>query len=106
MSNAMKTLPKLSWLRKGTKLPAGTATARPADDPDQVRAGATVTDEADVRDWLGGTTRADVSEESAGLGGYGKILTVISSRAIGSEEGDEDEAGENDVIERWTARFR
>ncbi|QAY96413.1 hypothetical protein CWB41_12295 [Methylovirgula ligni] len=106
MSDAMKTLPKLLWLRKGTRLPAGTATARLADAPDQVRAGAAVAEEADVRDWLGGTTKAAVSEESVGLGGYGKILTVLSSDVIGREEEDEAEADEDDLIERWTLRFR
>ncbi len=52
LSDSMKTLPQLSWLRKGTKLPAGSATAQLANSPDQVRAGVTVADEADVRDWL------------------------------------------------------
>lgn len=106
MSDAMKTLPKLSWLRKGTKLPIGTVTARLADDPDQVRAGATVADEADVRDWLGGTTKASVSEESVGLSGYGKVLTVLSSGVIGREEEDDDEEDEDDLVERWSPRFR
>lgn len=106
MSDAMKTLPKLSWLRKGTRLPAGTAAARLADNPDQVRAGAALAEETDVRDWLGGMTKATVSEESIGLGGYSKTLTVLSSGAIGREEEDEDEADEDDLIERWIPRFR
>ena len=105
MSDAMKTLPELLWLRKSTKLPAGTATARLAYDPGQVRAGATVVDETDVRDWLGGTTKTAVSEESVGLGGYGKVLTVLSSGAIGREE-DDQEDDEDDLVERWTPRFR
>ena len=106
LSDSMKTLPQLSWLRKGTKLPAGSATAQLSDNPDRVRAGATVTDEADVRDWLGGTMKAVVTEESAGLGGYGKILTILSSEYIGGEEDDDDEEDEDDLIERWTPRFR
>jgi len=107
MSDAMKTLPKLVWLRKGTKLPAGTATARLAGDPAKVRAGARVTDEADVRDWLGGTTSQGISEESIGLGGYGKLLTVLSSSTIGREEDDcDDEDDEEALVEKWTPRFR
>ncbi len=106
MSDTMKSLPKLSWLRKGTKLPIGTATVRLADDPDQVRAGTTVADEADVREWLGGTTKASVSEESVGLGGYGKVLTVLSSGVVGCEEEDDDEEDEDDLVERWSQRFR
>lgn len=107
MSDAMKTLPKLAWLRCGTKLPAGTATADLASRPDDVRAGARATDEIDVRDWLGGTTRGPISEESIGLGGYGKVLTVLSSGTIGREEDDgDDEDGEEALVESWTPRFR
>ncbi|SNX74370.1 uncharacterized protein DUF955 [Cereibacter ovatus] len=107
MSDAMKTLPKLAWLRKGTKLPAGTATARLAGDPAKIRVGARVTDETDVRDWLGGTIRQGVSEESIGLGSYGKVLTVLSSKAIGREDDDYDEEEDEDtLVERWTPRFR
>jgi hypothetical protein len=106
MSDAMKMLPKLAWLRKGTKLPASSATARLAESPDRVRAGASVIDEADVRDWLGGTTSAAVSEESVGLGRYGKVLTVLSSSSIGPKDEDDDEDDEHDLVERWTPRFR
>jgi hypothetical protein len=107
MSDAMKTLPKLAWLRKGTKLPSGTGTARLAGDPAKVRAGERVRDEADVRDWLGGTTSHGISEESIGLGGYGKVLTVLSSRTIGREEDDlDEEEDEEALIKSWTPRFR
>lgn len=107
MSDAMKTLPKLAWLRKGTKLPSGTGTARLAGDPAKVRAGERVRDEADVRDWLGGTTSHGISEESIGLGGYGKVLTVLSSRTIGREEDDlDEEEDEESLIKSWTPRFR
>ena len=103
----MKTLPKLAWLRKGTKLPSGTGTARLAGDPAKVRAGERVRDEADVRDWLGGTTSHGISEESIGLGGYGKVLTVLSSRTIGREEDDlDEEEDEEALIKSWTPRFR
>jgi hypothetical protein len=59
-----------------------------------------------VRDWLGGTTKAEVSEESIGLGAYGKVLAVLVSSSIGQDD-DPDEDGERDedVIERWTPRF-
>lgn len=106
MSEAMKTLPKLSWLRKGTKLPVGTATAQIAASPEQVRAGATVTDEVDVRDWLGGTRMATVLEESVGLGGYGKVLTVLSSAIIGRDDEDDEDDDESALIKSWTPRFR
>jgi len=106
MSDAMKTLPKLVWLRKGTKLPR-TATSTLAARPEDVRGGARVTDEVDVREWLGGTTPGTISEESIGLGTYGKVLTILSSSTIGREEDDgDDEDDEGVLIESWTPRFR
>src|SRR5262249_14763183 len=106
MSEAMKSLPRLAWLRKGTRLPAGTATARLAGDPAQVRAGVRIADEIDLRNWLGGTTSQAVSEESVGLGAYGKVLTVLTSGTIGREDVDEDDGDDEEaLVENWTPRF-
>jgi IrrE N-terminal-like domain len=108
MSEAMKSLPKLDWIKKGTPLPSGTATAGLAGQPTRVLAGQRVAEVVDVRDWLGGITRAEVSEESVGLGNYRKVLTVLASSSLGQEGGRENEGDENDeeFIERWTPRFR
>ncbi|KRD72662.1 hypothetical protein ASE60_22135 [Ensifer sp. Root278] len=69
-----KALPKLDFLRKGTRL-----TARLASDPARVRSGDRIADETDLRDWLGGFTKVAVSEESVGLGGYRKVLIILVS---------------------------
>lgn len=107
MSDAMKLLPKLDWLRKGTPLPIGTATAALAADPSRVASGDRAVDEVDVRDWLGGTTHAAVSEEALGLGSYGRVLTVLTSGTIGKDnDPDEDEDDEEALVESWTPRFR
>ena len=107
MSDAMKALPKLDWIRKGTPLPTATATATLAADPERIGAGERLSDETDVRDWLGGTTRAAITEESIGLGRYGKVLTVLSSNSIGQEDESEDgEDDEDSLVESWTPRFR
>lgn len=108
MSDAMKSLPKLDWIRKGMPLPAATVTAQLAADRARVTASERVADEVDVRDWLGGTTRALVSEEAVGLGGYGKVLTVLTSQTIGQDDDPDDLEEEDDerVVERWTPRFR
>jgi hypothetical protein len=107
LSEAMKTLPQLGYLRKGTKLPAGTATASFAADAGRVHAGERIADVVDVRDWLGGTTKAEVSEETIGLGRYGKVLTVLASSSIGQNDEPDESADENEdeVVERWTPRF-
>lgn len=105
MSDAMKSLPQLSWLRKGTPVPANTETARLIADPANVLQGARSSTEIDVMEWLGGTRSAPVTEDVVGLGRYGKTLTVLSSEAIGQE--DEEEEGEEDTFDRWSSpRFR
>lgn len=108
LSEAMKTLPQLGYLRKGTKLPAGTATASFAADVARVHAGERILDSVDVRDWLGGTRKAEVSEETIGLGQYGKVLTVLASSSIGQDGGPDESSDEDEeqIVERWTPRFR
>jgi hypothetical protein len=75
LSEAMKSLPILRWLRKGSPLPAGTVTAAFASNARRVLDGDRDGDEIDVMDWLGGKKSARVSEEVLGLGRYGKVLT-------------------------------
>jgi len=106
MTNAMKSLPKIDWLRKGTPLPADTATARLAGRRDAVLAGERVADEVDVRSWLGGPTKATVSEEAVGLGRYGKVLTVLVSNTIGQDDDPGDDENDDELVESWTPRFR
>ncbi|ABS65807.1 protein of unknown function DUF955 [Xanthobacter versatilis] len=107
MSDAMKSLPKLDWIRKGMPLPAGTATAKLAADAERIAAGDRLGNETDLRDWLGGTTRAAIAEESVGLGRYGKVLTVLSSNSLGQDDDPDDrEDDEDSLIESWTPRFR
>ena len=57
------------------------------------------------RDWLGGFTRAAASEESVGLGGYGKVLTILVSPTVGQDNEPDEDGEENDLIESWTPRF-
>ena len=100
MSDAMKSLPQLAWLRKGSPVPKNTETARLNSDQTRVLAGDRAVNEIDVLDWLGGTRSAIVTEEVVGLGSYGKTLTVISSDTLVQPEQDEDEAEEHDLVEK------
>ncbi|MFC3678455.1 ImmA/IrrE family metallo-endopeptidase [Ferrovibrio xuzhouensis] len=103
MSDTMKSLPQLSWLKKGAPVPRNTETARFNADPSRILIGDRATIEIDVLDWLGGQRSAIVTEEVVGLGRYGKTLTVLSSAAIGRE--DEGEDDEDELIDKWTPRF-
>lgn len=104
LSDRMKSLHDLTWLRKGSPVPKGTETARLNSNPQRVAVGDRAEADIDVMDWLGGRQSAMVTEEVAGLGRYGKTLTVISSEDIGRED-EQDEDDEN-IVESWTPRFR
>ena len=106
LSEGMKSLPQLSWLKKGSPVPARSETARLSAAASRVLKGDRIVDEIDVMDWLGGTRSAIVTEEAVGLGRYGKTLTVLSSTTIGQEEDGDDEADDDEAVaERWTPRF-
>jgi hypothetical protein len=107
LSEAMKSLPQLSWLKKGSPVPAGTETARLSAVAERVLKGDRAADEIDVMDWLGGIQSAMVTEEVVGLGRYGKTLTVLASPTIGQEDdGGDDDDDDDELAERWTPRFR
>lgn len=105
LSEAMKSLPELSWLRKGTPVPKGTETARMNGNSDRIMKADRAVNEIDVMDWLGGKRSVLITEEVAGLGRYGKTLTVLSSCSIGHEDEIEPGDDEREMIESWTPRF-
>jgi hypothetical protein len=104
LSEAMKSLPDLRWIRKGTPLPSGTLTAALASNAQRVLDGDRDDDEVDATDWLGGTKSARVSEEVLGLGRYGKVLTLLHSSDIGLENESDEEHEVEELRESWTPR--
>ena len=107
MSNTIKSLPQLSWLKKGTAVPHGTATARLNANALRIANGDRDDADLDIMDWLGGTRSARATEQAIGLGGYGKTLTVLTCPSVRDETFEDDEGdGEEDLEERWTPRFR
>ncbi|PDT80862.1 ImmA/IrrE family metallo-endopeptidase [Sinorhizobium sp. BJ1] len=105
VSDMMKSLPRLQYLRKGSRLPIGSVSSALAADPTLVAAGQRFRDDVDVRDWFGGETKATVVEEAVGLGSYGKVLTVLTSSKIGQDLEPDDDDEEQELIESWTPRF-
>lgn len=106
-SDTLKSLPQLSWLRKGTAVPAHTTTAQLNRDAQRVTQGDRVEKDIDIRDWLGGTRSARAGEQIVGLGGYGKTLTILTCPSVQDETyQDEDEDDDENMTERWTPRFR
>ena len=106
LSDAMKSLPQLTWLCKGFPVPNNTETSRFSANTQQT---SRVERALPTRPtcWTGSAARsAIVTEEVIGLGRYGKTLTVLSSELIGQETAADEDEDEEDMVERWTPRFR
>lgn len=107
LSDTMKSLPQLTWLRKGSPVPPGTATAQFNVGPQRIADADRTETDIDIMDWLGGTRSVKTTEEVIGLGRYGKTLTVLTCPSVVDETyQDEDEDEEGNLEDRWTPRFR
>lgn len=107
LSDTMKLLPQLTWLRKGSPVPDQTATASFNSDPGRVTNAEPTESDIDIMDWLGGTRSVEASEEIIGLGQYGKTLTVLTCPSLVDKTyQDEDEDEDADLEERWTPLFK
>ena len=105
LSDTIKSLPELTWLRKGTPIPKATATAKFNADPGRVANTDRTEVDIDIMDWLGGTRSVEAVEEVISLGSYGKTLTVLTCPSL-VDETYQDEDEDADLEEQWTPRFR
>ena len=101
MSDPMKSLPEITWPKKGDLVPLRTATEKMNADPACIALLGRAETEIDILDWLGGRRSVQGTEQVMGLGSYGRTLTVLSV-----DEMDEDEDEDESLIESWTPRFR
>ena len=104
MSDALKEVEGLNWIRKGEALSIGTTTFSFNQDPERVRRAEHDHDTSDLRDWFGGSRSLSVTEQVIGLGSYSKTLTVLTALDI-EEQIEEIEENEK-LVESWTPQFR
>ena len=104
MSDALREVKGLNWIRKGEGLSTNTATFAFNRTPERVRGAERDEDTADLQDWFGGDRNLTVMEQVIGLGSYGKTLTVLTVLDLDEQidEFEEEEA----LVESWTPRFR
>lgn len=104
MSEALKDVQDLIWIRKGDPLPKATATYTFNQNPERVLRADRDEDSADICDWFGSDRSLSITEQVIGLGNYGKTLTVITALDVEEQikEIDEDEA----LVESWMPKFR
>lgn len=106
LSSTMKSLPEITWPKKGDQVPRNTATSQLNADPNRVARGERAEADIDIMNWLGGSRSVQGTEEVIGLGSYGKILTVLTYPSLVDETYQEDEGDdEESLIESWAPRF-
>jgi hypothetical protein len=91
MSERIRDLRGITWIRKGDTLPVGITRTFNADATNITEArqeeGSCFLD-----DWFDGAPQVEVNEDVVGLGSYGKTLTVLfTSEALEDDEDDEDD---------------
>ncbi len=104
MSEALKEMQSLNWIRKGDPLPKATATYAFNQNPERVLRADHDEDSSDICDWFGSDRSLSITEQLIGLGNYGKTLTVLTALDIEEQmkEIEEDEA----LVESWRPQFR
>jgi hypothetical protein len=103
MSDALKNLGGIDWLRKREAVPPGTPTRGFNQGAANIAQAGRIEDESNLQQWFGGTRNIRISEDVIGLGGYGKTLTVLYDIELPEPEDEEEEAA---LQESWTPRFR
>lgn len=102
MSDALKEIEGITWLKKGQPVPRTSATFQLNLDSNKVQRGARTQGTANLQEWFSCDRNIEVTEDVIGLGSYGKTLTVLSDIELPDEE---EEKEEEDLIESWTPRF-
>lgn len=103
MSDSLKQVDGLNWIRKHELLPKNTATFAFNQDANRVRRADRTEDTSDLQDWFSGRYSIEITEEVIGLGSYGKTLTVLTAPDLPDPEEIEEE---EELIESWEPRFR
>lgn len=102
MSEALKGVDGIDWLRKRELLPRSCLTHTFNQNAANVRDAVRIEETSNLQEWFGGHRRIAIDEDVIGLGSYGKTLTVLYNIVVPESEEEADEAT---LIESWTPRF-
>lgn len=91
MSECIRDLRGITWIRKGYTLPNGTTRTFNAD-ASNIEEARQEEGSCFLDDWFDGAPQVEVNEDVVGLGSYGKTLTVLfTEEALEDDEDDEDD---------------
>lgn len=102
MSEELKAVEGIDWLRKHETIPRSTPTFRFNEKAENIRRCIRTEDTSNLQDWFGGRRSIEIREDVIGLGSYGKTLTVLYDITVPDPE---DEEEEESLRESWTPRF-
>jgi hypothetical protein len=88
MSEVIRELPRISWIRKGEQVPRGTATHAFNKDQAKVNSGDRAEAWTTLDLWFDGAPEIDMKEDVVGLGTYEKTLTVLFTDEAFDDEDD------------------
>lgn len=91
MSEALKQVDDIDWIRKRTNLPRTSATFAFNQLASNIEQGIRVQEMSNLQDWFGGRRTIEMAEDVVGLGRYGKTLTVLYDIDLPEPEEEEDE---------------
>jgi IrrE N-terminal-like domain len=91
MSDRIRDLRAITWIKKGDFLPTGTATATFNADPSNIEQARRVEGTTIFSDWFDGGPDTEINEDVVGLGAYGKTLTVLHTDEPLDDEDEDDE---------------
>ena len=86
MSDAIRNLEGITWIKKGTPLPPRCLTRTFNEKLVNINSGAKSGAYASLDDWFDGARQVEMKEDVVGLGGYGKTLTVLFTDDIVHDE--------------------
>jgi hypothetical protein len=96
MSDALRGLSGVSWIKKGELLPPKSETFEFNQDPTNVKYGNEAEGWSTLDRWMDGAPRLEMKEDVIGLGTYGKTLTVLfTDQPVDGDDDDDD--SEDDV---------
>lgn len=104
MSDALREIPGLNWIRKSETVPRNTATFDFNHEARLSKANSIDDATSDLQDWFGGEFDVAITEQVVGLGRYGKTLTVLT--AFDLDEQLEEIGEEQSLVESWTPKFQ
>ena len=102
MSDALKGVDGIDWLRKRELVPRSSPTCAFNRDGANVRTAQRIEQSSNLQDWFGGRRSVSINEDTIGLGSYGRTLTFLYDIKVAEPEDEEDEAS---LIESWTPQF-